>query len=154
MRHLVKTINLALLIAVAGCADGAGREPDRYYTGQSMHDFMSKVMQPAAQGVWDKTGYLMNEDGLHTRFPQDDSEWREAEAAALLVAELSNVMAIPGRRIAERDWDEAVKGVRLTSLAAADAARKHNEDDFMNFAFALNNACQSCHVKYARPAKR
>jgi len=151
MRFPMKTTGLALLIAVAGCSDGAEREPDRYYTGQSMHDFMNKVMQPAAEGVWDKTGYLTDEDGFHTLFPQDDDEWQEAEAAALLVAELSNVLAIPGRRTAERDWDEAVKGVRLTSLAAADAARKRNEDDFMKFALALNNACQSCHVKYARP---
>jgi len=149
-----KALHLSLLVALAGCSESGDPEPDLYYTEQTTHDFMNKVMEPAAERVWDKTGYLMNEDGFHNLFPQNAEQWQEAEAASLLVAELSNVLSIPGRRIEESDWDAAVKGVRVTSLAAADAAAKHNEDDFMKSALALNNACESCHLKYARPSQQ
>src|SRR5690554_4023834 len=103
---------------------GGGDDRDRnlYYTDRSMHDFMNNVMQPAAEGVWDRTGYLTDERGFRSLFPKNDEEWQKARTASLLVAELSNILSIPGRRVAERDWDAAVKGVRMTSLAAADAA--------------------------------
>ncbi len=142
---------LVLALALTGCADRTASADERFYTDQTMHDFMNKVMQPAAEGIWNRTGYLTNEDGFQTLFPQNAAEWQEAEHASLILAELSNVLEIPGRQIDEREWHGAVEAVRITSLAAAEAARQQDEDGFMEASLALNNACQSCHERYARP---
>lgn len=140
-----------LALALSGCSQPAADDADRFYTAQSTHDFMNKVMQPAAEGIWNRTGYLTNEDGFQTLFPQTAVEWQEAEHASLIVAELSNVLELPGRQIDEPDWHAAVEAVRITSLAAAEAARANDEDRFMEASLALNNACQSCHQRYDRP---
>lgn len=149
----MKAFAPAILFMMAACSSQAEQEQSLFYTDQSMHDFMNKVMQPAAEGVWDRTGYLTNEDGFQDLFPHSEAEWLEAEQASLIVAELSNVLSIPGRRVEKTDWDQAVEAVRMTSLAAADAAARRDQDDFMQAALALNNACQSCHMKYDRPTE-
>lgn len=151
MQARLSLFALALALALAGCADQAASDDERFYTDQTMHDFMNKAMQPAAEGIWNRTGYLTNDDGFQTLFPQNAAEWQEAEHASLILAELSNVLEIPGREVDEREWHGAVEAVRITSLAAAEAARRQNEDDFMQASLALNNACLSCHERYARP---
>lgn len=150
-KRVARALSLAVLFGAAACSAAPEADEEVYYIDQSMLEFMNNAMQPAAEGVWDRTGYLTDEAGFHTLFPQDEAGWREAEQASLILAELSNVLMLPGRRVAEKEWDGGVEAVRITALAAADAARAKDEEAFMQAALAINNACQSCHVRYDRP---
>lgn len=143
------------LLALAGCsADqgsqeaSAGGPSDAYHTELPMKDLMSGVIQHAAEGVWNRTGYLMDDEGFHTMFPQNEEEWHDAKVAGQTVAELTNVLMLPGRRVDAKEWDQAVMGVRNAALKAAKAAEEMNEDRFMDASLEMNSACQFCHEIY------
>lgn len=125
---------------------GGGDAP--YLADMPMRPFMERAMQTAAENLWAWQGYVDDEKGFRSLFPKNDAEWAKAENASLLLAEMTNDLLIPGRRIAEPDWDSAVLGVRKVALKAAAAAAKKSEDDYMTAALELDAACEACHLKY------
>lgn len=119
-----------------------------YLVEMPMRPFMERAMQSAAENLWAWQGYVDDEKGFRSLFPKNDAEWAKAENASLLLAELTNDLLIPGRRIAEPEWDSAVLGVRKVALKAAAAAAKKSEDAYMAAALELDAACEACHLKY------
>jgi hypothetical protein len=81
-------------------------------------------------------------------FPKNDKEWEEAESGARTLAEVTNLLLLPGRRVAEPAWDQAVEEVRKVALQAAAAAAKKDADAFFKAGGALDEACDVCHVQY------
>jgi len=130
----------------AGAASSGDSAP--YYTSLPMSEFMGHVMQYAGDGIWKRQGYVIDKDGERSLFPKNDQEWEDAESASLALAEMTNVLLIPGRRIAEPAWDQAVEGVRKVALAAAAAAEKQDADAFFKAGGELDEACDACHVRY------
>ena len=128
----------------------AAASPDAapYDTHLPMAEFMGHVMQHAGDGVWKWQGLVLDETGEHSLFPRNDQEWEEAESGALSLAEATNLLLIPGRRMPEAGWDNAVKDVRTVALRAARAAEKHDEDAFFAAGSSLDDACDACHVRY------
>jgi len=119
-----------------------------YYTELPLNEFMPHVMQYAGDGVWKRQGYVIDEKGEHSLFPKNDQEWEDAESASLALAEMTNVLLIPGRRVPEPDWDKAVLEVRKVALQAAQAAEKKDPDAFFEAGGALDEACDVCHERY------
>jgi hypothetical protein len=129
--------------AAAGKGDTA-----EYYTALPLKEFMPHVMQYAGDGIWKRQGYVIDEKGEHSLFPKNDEEWEEAESASLALAEMTNVLLIPGRRVPEAGWDNAVASVRAVALKAAQAAEKKDADAFFAAGGELDTACDECHLKY------
>jgi hypothetical protein len=119
-----------------------------YYTDLPLKEFMPHVMQYAGDGVWKRQGYIVDEKGEHSLFPKNDEEWEDAESASLALAEMTNVLLIPGRRVPEPDWDKAVLEVRRVALQAAQAAEKKDPNAFFAAGGALDEACDVCHKRY------
>jgi hypothetical protein len=129
--------------AAAGKGDTAA-----YYTALPLKEFMPHVMQYAGDGIWKRQGYIVDEKGERSLFPKNDQEWEDAESASLALAEMTNVLLIPGRRVPEAGWDNAVAGVRAVALKAAQAAEKKDPDAFFAAGGELDEACDACHLKY------
>lgn len=125
-----------------------------YYTDLPLNEFMPHVMQYAGDGVWKRQGYVSDEKGEHSLFPKNDEEWEDAESASLALAEMTNTLLIPGRRVPEPDWDKAVIEVRKVALQAAKAAEQKDADAFFAAGGALDEACDVCHVRYDPTFKR
>lgn len=119
-----------------------------YDTHLPMNEFMVHVMQHAGDGVWKWQGYVLDKTGEHSLYPKNDAEWEEAESGAHSLAEATNLLLIPGRRIAEPGWDKAVIDVRKVALDAVKAAEQHDEAAFLAAGSALDEACDGCHVRY------
>lgn len=134
----------ATVAAPSSTADSAP-----YDTTLPLKRFMSGVMSHAANEVWKRQGYISDDKGLRSLFPKTAAEWNEAENASLVLAETTNILLIPGRRVNEQPWSDAVAGVRLTALKLAASARKKDENAFMEAGSALNDACYACHKRYA-----
>jgi hypothetical protein len=126
----------------------AGSDDAPYYTKLPLKEFMPHVMQYAGDGIWKRQGFINDKNGERSLFPKNDEEWEEAESGALTLAEVSNVLLIPGRRVPDPEWDKAVVGVRKVALEAAAAAEKHDKDAFFKAGGDLDEACDVCHVRF------
>jgi len=113
-----------------------------------MRPYMQRVFQTAAENVWAWQGYITDENGMRSLYPKNEEEWQKAENASLLLADMTNNLLIPGRRIDEPEWDKAVLQVRGVALKAAAAAGEKNQDKFTAATSELFDACQACHVRY------
>ena len=142
--------NAAATSGGAAAAGGSGAtDTTPYYTDLPMKQFMSDVLSFAASEIWKRQGYISDEKGFRSTFPKNDEEWKEAENASLGLAELTNIMLIPGRRVDEQPWTDGVAQVRGIALKLAATARKKDENAFMEVGSELNEACITCHKRYA-----
>jgi hypothetical protein len=114
-----------------------------------MKDFMGHVMQFSADQVWKWQGYSTDEKGEHSLFPKTEEQWLEAESAALTLAEVTNILLLPGRSVDDPQWASFTAAVRAKALEAAKTAEAKNEDAFFLAGSDLYEACKACHVKFA-----
>jgi hypothetical protein len=147
-------------ILLAGCGGGHDTEKAsdevplraqaaRYSSELPMNELMAHVMQYSADGIWSHQGVIIDRDGEHSLFPENDDEWEEAESASLTLAELTNILLLPERRMDGKEWDQTVDGVRTVALSAAKAAEKHDVAAFHAAGAALDAACEACHQIYS-----
>jgi hypothetical protein len=132
----------------------AARDDAPYHTEMPLNEFMPHVMQYAGDGVWKWQGWKIDTKGEHSLFPKSDADWEQAESGARTLAEVTNLLLLPGRRIAEPEWDNAVAQVYKIALRAAAAAEKHDEKAFFDAGGDLDEACDVCHVRYDPTFKR
>ncbi|MBN8830482.1 MAG: hypothetical protein J0G94_07580 [Sphingomonadales bacterium] len=114
-----------------------------------MKEIMAHVFQFSGEGIWKWQGYINDEKGERSLFPKNDEEWEQAESAGLTLAELTNVLLLPGRRVDDPRWAKAVADVRAIALRAAKAAENKDEEAFFNAGGELDTACESCHLAFA-----
>lgn len=158
------TMSSALGMMLAGCgsaeksvqqiarAQGSVAAPTSgtvpFDTRLPMGEFMAHVMQHAGNGVWKWQGLEIDKAGEHSLYPKNTQEWEDAESGALTLAEVTNLLLLPGRRVAEPEWDKSVADVRRIALNAAKAAEKQDKSAFLAAGSALDAACDACHVRY------
>lgn len=144
-------IALAALLGLAGCsqAEEAPKDAAPYDTSLPMKQYMTGVMQHAADDIYKRQGTVVDEKGTRSLFPQNDAEWQDAQNAGLVMAEMANELLIPGRRVNEPEWDKGVAGLRKVAREIAAAAASKNEQAYMEGALKLDEACQACHTHYA-----
>lgn len=151
---------LALLLALAGCgapqasngqapASPTATDGDAPFdASRPLQELMIHVVQYSADGIWERQGFVIDKDGEHSLFPKNDEEWHKAESAAQTLAEVTNTLLVPGRRIPEAEWDKAVIEVRKIAIEAAKAAEKQDKEAFFAAGSKLDAACDSCHARY------
>jgi hypothetical protein len=132
----------------ARAAAGKTGDDAPYDTKLPLNEFMPHVMQYAGDGIWKRQGYITDKNGERSLFPKNDQEWEDAESASLALAEMTNVLLIPGRRVPDPKWDAAVLAVRKVAMQAAAAAEKKDPDAFFEAGGALDEACDVCHVQF------
>lgn len=135
--------------AATPVAAGGMSDTTPYHTELPMKQFMADVISHSANEIWKKQGYISDDKGVRSLFPKGDKEWKEAENAGFSLAEMTNVLLIPGRRVPEADWDKGVDDVRKAALKLAAIARKKDENAYMEAGLELNEACAGCHKRYA-----
>jgi cytochrome c556 len=82
--------------------------------------------------------------------------WLEVENAAISLAESANLLIVPGRLcmngkpvpMDQADWPGLVQGLRDAAQASYKAAQTKNQDEIVNAAGTLTEACAACHEKY------
>jgi hypothetical protein len=133
---------------VATTAAGDGSHLPGDFAKLPMKEFMGHVMQNGGEGIWRWQGFVNDEKGERSLFPKNDKDWEDAESGALTLAELTNLLLLPGRRIDDPKWDKAVADVRAVALKAAAAAEKHDQDGFFAVGGELDEVCDNCHKQF------
>jgi hypothetical protein len=83
-------------------------------------------------------------------------KWDAVENSALAIAEVANLLTIPGRKCANGvdvpvnnpDWAKFVQGLREAGMSAYAAAQTKNQDKMTDVADVMTTACKNCHDKY------
>lgn len=103
----------------------------------SIKELMDSTVDPAADGVWDAVGVIVNEKGINRHEPHSEAEWHAVRRHAVSLIESMNLVMIEGRHAAP----QASKG-RLGELTPQqiDAAIAANRPEFNQFAVAARAA--------------
>lgn len=140
------------LTLVSGCAKveetkTAAAPP--YNTDMPMNEVMFHVMNPAAFKFWSGWGVLEDETGVHDLTPKTDEEWKAVEDGAATVAQMTNVIMMPGyARAPEAEWNRYAQGVAKLALQGKLAAEKHDKAALGVIGEQLDVACDACHEKF------
>jgi hypothetical protein len=88
-------------------------------------------------------------------------KWEAVENSALAIAEVANLLMLPGRKCANgldvplknADWAMFVQELREAGTTAYAAAQTKNQDKMIDAAAVMTTACSNCHDKYRQKAK-
>ena len=112
--------------------------------------FAAQTVDPATiQKAWDPA---VSPDPLTSSYGQ----WLAIENSALAMAEASNLLTLAGRfcsngkpvPVQSADWQEWVEEMREAGKAGFKAAQSKNQDNILEAADVVAEACRHCHVKY------
>jgi hypothetical protein len=88
-------------------------------------------------------------------------KWEAVENSALAIAEVANLLAVPGRKctngldapVGNADWAKFVQELRDAGMTAYAAAQTKNQDKMIEAADVMSMACSHCHRKYRDKAR-
>jgi hypothetical protein len=88
-------------------------------------------------------------------------KWEAVENSALAIAEVANLLTLPGRKCANgldvpvrnTDWAKFVQELQAAGMTAYAAAQTKNQDKMIDVADLMTTACKNCHDKYRDKAK-
>lgn len=146
----IKLLAAASLIAggMFGCS--APAQP-KYDTQTSVAEFMGHVMDPAADAVWTRAGYVVTAEGETELFPKTDEEWEAVEVGAYTLIEAGNTLLLPGRLRDEPQWAASVAQLAAAARQTQAAALAKDKDAVFAGGAAIFQACLSCHSTFVTP---
>jgi len=142
---------------------------------------MENVVDHNADILWESVAVISSEKGVEERQPRTDEEWANVRAAAVTLSEATNLLMIPGRKVAHEgkvlqgshvegilkadqiqtliDGDRskfaskalALHAAALAALQAIDA-KDHNK--LSDVGGAIDEACEQCHTTYWYPDEK
>lgn len=147
----------------------------------SLKELMDSTVDPAADGVWDAVGTVVNAQGTNRHQPRSEEEWHAVRQHAVTLVESMNLVLLAGRHAAPAG---AKAGLGELTPEQIDAAIAQNRPEFEQYATAtrevalnllqavdhkdtakvielggiLDERCESCHLRFwypnsARPAQ-
>jgi hypothetical protein len=112
-----------------------------------MHEIMEGAVAPQSEIIWDSVSTIVDADGIHEHFPQNDVEWEIVEHAAIALAESTNLLIVEGR-VRDGGWVNHLDDLVTASLAARDAALAQDKEAIFETGEQIYNACTACHLEY------
>jgi hypothetical protein len=180
-RRFVRTIwVIAGLVSTLGCAESPASGGDSgstaYRTTSTIKDIMDSVIDPSADFVWDSVQVVATLQGTEEHAPKTDDDWKAVRRHAISLVEASNLIVMPGRRIArpgekaddpnvdlppeeiqklvdaDRDaWVRLAHGLHDAASQTLAAVDNRDVKALLAAGEVLDAACESCHKKYWYP---
>lgn len=158
----------------APAAATAGYAPDA-----TVKDLMLGLVDTSADDFWLSVSTTVDEKGVHETRPQNDEDWQKVRYGALRLVEATNLLLIPGRRVArpgekseapgielepeemqamiEKDpagWNTRVIALRDAARLAVTAAEAKNTEHVLEVGQTIEHACEGCHKQYWYPNEK
>jgi hypothetical protein len=146
VRILLCLIGGALCVAGASCA----RQPDPppYKPVATVEQLMEGTIVHAAEVYWDSVSTVVDKDGIHENFPQNDEEWEAVWAAGITIGESGNLLMMSNRAQDNEEWMRLSAALVDVGMEAAAAAEAKNPDKVLEVGERVYNVCTECHMKY------
>ena len=148
----------------------------------TVKEIMKGIVDPSSKELWDSVGTESGPKGLVERSPKTDADWAKLEGDALMLAEVANLLKMPGRHVALPEqaslkttpdapeltpaqieekigkdlaaWAKKADALQATAVKARAAAKAHDKDGLLNVGEEIDNACESCHLVYWYPDEK
>jgi hypothetical protein len=149
-----------------------------YQPDASIQDLMQNVVDHNADILWESVAVISSEKGVEERQPRTDADWAEVRAAAIGLSEATNLLMIPGRKVAHEGkalQDSEVEGIlkaeqiqalidgdrtkfaskamalHAAALEAVKAIDAKDVTKLSDVGGAIDEACEQCHTTYWYP---
>ncbi|MFT4246898.1 MAG: hypothetical protein QM581_02515 [Pseudomonas sp.] len=143
----------------------------------TLQDLMINEIDASADAIWDASGSTTTARGIEIREPKNDAEWAALRRHAVVLLEATNLLLIPGRKVAALPFpsdgpgvlssDEiqqhidtnreqfnalalGLRAVAQQELAAIDA---RDTSGLLQLGDAMDTACEACHRVSWYPAE-
>jgi hypothetical protein len=129
------------ILFLAGAAGGQAQPPAAPVAPRSvgsMSELMIDILYPASDAVF----------YIETRVPQNDPEWTELQGKTLMLAEMGNVLMMPGRARDNERWMADSKLLLDAGAAAFAAAKRKDVAKLVDLNDQLYQSCVQCHMHY------
>jgi hypothetical protein len=176
----------ALVLAAPGCtaaADAGANAAEAsasivgYQTTATIEEIMRHLVDPAADAIWESVVTDVTADGVVEHVPEDEDDWAVLRGHALTLIESTNLLLIPGRRVAapgsrsempgvdlepeqieallasdRAAWTLFVGGLHAGGLAVLEAVDRRDADALLVAGDGLDLVCENCHLRYWYPS--
>jgi len=115
-----------------------------------MHDLMAHFITPAAEKIWESTGFVITEEGEISLEPKDDEGWSEVIFGAQVIIESSYSLKRSDRSLGREDWVAFSSLLEPIGRQALQAAEAKNSEALFQIGADLYQACVACHNVYMK----
>lgn len=172
MRTILFIAFFFLALLSASCAG----PPPEYRTAATVKDIMDSVVDPNADFLFQSVSTVVTVKGTIEKAPHTDDDWKELRRHTVALMEATNLLQIPGRRVAQPGEQSENPQIELSpevikTLIDSDRASwiKHahtlhdagsvmmkaiEAKDAQKVAEAgdvIDKACEGCHMQYWYP---
>lgn len=152
MRKLL--ISLATL-ALIGCGSEETAETTTYDPALTMMETMNLVLDPAADGIWGRSGWDITAEGEKELWPETEEGWRQLVHSAAVIVEGGNLLKLPGRVEGAdgrgEDWMAYSQAITDTGKQLLKAGQERDKQAIFDLGGQLYRVCVACHTRYAYP---
>ena len=145
MRIVSGLVGLVVCVVAAGCAQQPDAPP--FKPSATVLQLMEGPIAHAAEDYWGSVSTVVDKDGIHENFPQNDEEWERVWAAGLTLAESGNLLMI-GDRGRDDEWLRLSGELVDVGMEAAEAGEAKDPDKVLEVGERVYNVCTECHMKY------
>jgi hypothetical protein len=150
-----------------------------YTTTATVKDIMLHIVDPAGDLVWDSVATVIDKGGIHETAPKTDEEWFKVRSGLIMLIEGSNLLMIPGRKVArpgeksdtpgvelepsEMDeliakdraaWHQRAKTLHDVAQSMLDVVDKKDAQKLFDAGEDIDRACENCHRQYWYPNEK
>ena len=169
---------LLMALVLCGCnaqsAKPSQPAPD-YKATFPIEEVMGHIIMPNADLLWGSVATTVTAKGVEETVPKTDEDWERVRNYAVTLVEGSNLLLIPGRRVAEEGkkkadaselspeeieakikgdpamWTSHVAKLREVAMESVAAIDKKSPDGLVEAGDHLDKACEGCHLVYWYP---
>jgi len=183
----IRSLTVVVLAAVAaGSCQNKPAEPAApavvqppYTTMATVKDIMLHIVDPAGDMVWDSVSTVIDKGGIHETAPKTDEEWFKVRSGLIMLIEGSNLLMIPGRKVArpgeksetpgvelepsEMDeliakdraaWYQRAKALHDVAQSVLEVVEKKDAQKLFDVGEDIDRACENCHRQYWYPNEK
>ena len=150
-----------------------------YTTTATVKDIMLHIVDPAGDMVWDSVATVIDKGGLHETAPKTDEEWFKVRSGLIMLIEGSNLLMMPGRKVArpgeksdtpgvelepsEMDeliakdraaWYQRAKALHDVAQSVLEVVEKKDAQKLFDVGEDIDRACENCHRQYWYPNEK
>lgn len=142
-------LSVALSLVLGAC----GNE-DRQIEARMEHaaEFMRDELDPAVDGIWLRSGWVLTDQGEESLFPDTEEGWDEVVASAQNVIALTEELKTEEYSDNDPEWIAISDGLIVAAELARDAAQAREEQALFDAGGQMYRVCLACHQRYAMEA--